>query len=243
MIPAGTFRMGCVSGRDPCYSYERPVHEVEVSSFALSKHEVTRGQFAAFVAATGHNTRGGCVGIGTGSWRDKGWQNDGHPVVCVSWEDAQAYVRWLRRETGGRYRLPSESEWEYAGRGGTTTAWFWDDRGEDWCEYANAGDSDDRCDDGWERTAPVGSFPANGSGLHDMAGNVWEWVEDCWHDDYDGAPRDGSAWTRDGDCSRRVLRGGSWSNDPWFLRSAYRGRHVAESRHTDNGFRVARTPN
>ena len=242
VIPAGTFRMGCVSGSDSCRDYERPVHEVEVSSFALSKHEVTRGQFAAFVAATGHDTPGGCVGWGQGSWRDKGWQNDDHPVVCVNWEDAQAYVRWLRRETGGRYRLPSESEWEYAARAGTTTTWFWGNRAEDGCEYANAGDSDDRCDDGWEGTAPVGSFPANGFGLHDLAGNVWERVQDCWHGDYDGAPRDGSAWTRGGDCSRHVLRGGSWRNGPRTLRSAYRGWYDAERRFTSVGFRVARTP-
>ena len=104
VIPAGTFQMGCVSGSDDCDDDEFPVHEVEVVAFALSRHEVTRGQFRAFVAATGHNTRGGC--LGDGSWRDRDWQDDDHPVVCVNWNDAQAYVRWLSRETGERYRLP-----------------------------------------------------------------------------------------------------------------------------------------
>ena len=239
VIPAGTFRMGCVSGSQACGDDERPVHEVEVASFALSKHEVTRGQFAAFVRASGHDTPGGCVGLGSGSWRDQSWQRDDHPVVCVNWGDAQAYVRWLRAETGHRYRLPSESEWEYAARARATTPWYWGDHVQDWSEYANAsGDGED----GWERTAPAGSFRANGFGLHDMSGNVWEWVEDCWHGDYDGAPRDGSAWTRGGDCSRRVLRGGSWFGDPGDLRSADRGWNDAEVRHSNFGFRVARTP-
>ena len=240
VIPAGTFRMGCVSRSDRCDDSERPVHEVEVSSFALSKHEVTRGQFAAFVAATGHNTRGGCIGVGTGSWRDQRGQRDDHPVVCVNWDDAQAYVRWLRRETGERYRLPSESEWEYSARAGTMTPWYWGDRAEDGCEYGNGRDSDDGCDDGWERTAPVGSFPANGFGLHDMAGNVEEWVEDCWHYGYDGAPSDGSAWTGGGDCGVRVTRGGDWGSGN--ERSADRELWDAGIRSTSNGFRVARTP-
>ena len=231
VIPAGTFRMGCVSGSDDCDDDEFPVHEVMVSSFGLSKYEVTRGQFRAFVAATGHNTGGGCGG---GSWR----------VVCVRRDDAQAYARWLSRETGERYRLPSESEWEYAARAGTTTPWYWGDRAENRCEYANGWDSDDDgCDDGWRWTAPVGSFRANGFGLHDMAGNVWEWVEDCWHNDYDGAPRDGSARTRGGDCGWRVLlRGGGWNRSPGFLRSAYRNWKGDQFRFSNRGFRVARTP-
>jgi formylglycine-generating enzyme required for sulfatase activity len=160
----------------------------------------------------------------------------------VNWDDAQAYVGWLRSETGHRYRLPSESEWEYATRAGTTTRWYWGDTAQDRCEYANGSDSGDGCDDGWEWTAPLGSFRANGFGLHDMSGNVWERVEDCWHGDYQGAPSDGSAWTRGGDCGRRVLRGGSWGYFPWNLRSAYRLRYDVGLRYTDVGFRVARTP-
>ena len=242
VIPAGTFRMGCVSGSDDCDDDELPVREVRVASFALSKHEVTRGQFRAFVSATGHNARS-C--IPEGSWRDLDWQDDDHPVVCVNWNDAQAYVDWLRRETGKRYRLPSETEWEYAARAGTTTPWFWGDRAEDRCEHANGRDSDDGCDDGWERTAPVESFRANGFGLHDMAGNVSEWLEDCWHDHYYGAPRDGSARTRGGACDERhtprVVRGGAWRFTSGF-RSASRGRWQDLIKGDEIGFRVARPP-
>ena len=242
VIPAGTFRMGCTSGSDDCYDDELPVREVRVASFALSKHEVTRGQFRAFVSATGHNARS-C--IPEGSWRDLDWQDDDHPVVCVNWNDAQAYVRWLRRETGERYRLPSESEWEYAARAGTTTPWYWGDRAEDRCEHANGRDSNDGCDDGWERTARVGSFRANGFGLHDMAGNVSEWLEDCWHDHYYSAPRDGSARTRAGACDERntprVVRGGAW-RFPSGFRSASRGRWQDYIKGDDIGFRVARAP-
>ena len=239
VVPAGTFRMGCVSGSDDCDDDERPVHDVEVASFALSKHEVTRGQFAAFVAATGHDTRGGCVGVRTGSWRNQRGQNDGHPVVCVNWEDAQAYVRWLRVETGEEYRLPSEAEWEYAARAGSTTRYSWgDDIGRNRANCAGCGSR-------WDgnETAPAGSFAANAWGLHDMHGNVWEWVEDCWHDSYARAPRDGSAWTRGGNCSRRVLRGGSWFGHPGTLRSANRGRGDSDLRDASVGFRLARTLN
>ena len=243
VIPAGTFRMGCVSGSDDCRDDEYPVHEVRVASFALSKHEVTRGQFRAFVAATGHRARGGC--IWEGSWDDRDWQDDDHPVVCVSWNNAQAYVDWSRRETGRRYRLPSESEWEYAARAGTTTPWYWGDRRQDRCEHANGRDSDDGCDDGWERTAPVGSFRPNGFGLHDMAGNVSEWLEDCWHDHYYGAPRAGSARTRGGACDERhtprVVRGGAWRFTSGF-RSASRGRWQDHIKGDEIGFRVASVP-
>ena len=137
-------------------------------------------------------------------------------MINVSWEDAEAYVAWLSRETGEAYRLPSESEWEYAARAGTTTRYTWgQDIGRN---RANCGDCGSRWDG--DRTAPVGSFAANGWGLHDMHGNVWEWVADCWHENYARAPRDGSAWTSGGNCGRRVLRGGSWFLSPAFLRSA-----------------------
>jgi formylglycine-generating enzyme required for sulfatase activity len=238
VVPAGGFRMGCVSGRY-CEDDEWPVHEVAVASFAMSKYEVTRGEFAAFAAATSH-APGECTSFFvTGSWRDQSWQSDEHPVVCVNWDDAQAYVRWLRDVTGHHYRLPSESEWEYATRAGTTTPWLWGDRAQDRCDYSNAAGDD--CDDGWRGTAPVGTYAPNGFGLYDMAGNVSEWVEDCRHPNYEGAPRDGSAWTRGGDCSRRRLRGGDW-----FL--SYTMNHRSASRNSapsvatmgDTGFRVAR---
>ena len=176
-----------------------------------------------------------------------------HPVVCVNWEDAQGYVDWLSGKTGEEYRLPSESEWEYAARGGTTTRRHWGDDPDDGCVYANGADRTAKrrfdawtvadCTDGVVWTSPVGAFGGNTFGLYDMLGNVWERVEDCWHDDYDDAPRDGSAWTRGGDCGRRVLRGGAWSASPRNLRSANRLRNDAEFRSVSIGFRVARTLN
>ena len=188
------------------------------------------------------------------SWRTPGFnQADGHPVVCVSWEDAKAYVKWLSRETGERYRLLSESEWEYVARAGTGTSWYWGDGESGQCTHANGADRALKrrygdwkwtvasCDDGRIHTAPVGSYAANGFGLHDVLGNAWEWVEDCWHESYAGAPKDGRAWTGGGDCGRRVLRGGSWGFEPWFLRSAYRSRYSAGIRYSLAGFRVART--
>ncbi len=238
VVPAGRFRMGCVFESHACRSKSTlPAHEVDVASFALSKFEVTRRQFAAFVAATGYHPAGGCE-YEPGSWRDQSWQRDDHPVVCVNWDDAQAYVQWLREETGYRYRLPTEAEWEYAVRAGTKTRFHWGYRVPDLCTYENAA----RCDDAWERTAPVGSFRANGFGLHDMAGNVSEWVADCWHENYDGAPRDGSAWIRDGDCSRRVVRGCHWGPAlPRHCRSADRDEFEVGFRFVRLGFRVART--
>ena len=225
MIPAGRFRMGCVSGRD-CEEDERPLHEVEVASFALGVYEVTFEEYGRFAEATGRDRP-----------NDRGWGRGGRPVINVSWEDATAYAAWLSDETGVWYRLPSESEWEYAARAGTTTWYGWgQDIGRN---RANC----DRCRSQWDgdRTAPVGSFAANAWGVHDLHGNVWEWVEDCWHENYARAPRDGSAWTTGGDCGRRVLRGGSWSYAPRTLRSANRNGHVAGDRNASLGFRVART--
>ena len=197
------------------------------------------------MAATGHNTGSECIVRSRerpGSWRDQSWQTDDHPVVCVNRDDALAYVRWLRRETGERYRIPSDSEWEYAARAGTTTPWYWGDRAEDRCEYANGADSDD----GWERPAPVGSFRTNGFGLHDMAGNVSEAVEDCLRrlgPGLDHVPADGSAWTRsaDDDCQLHANRSGSWADSPVALRSARRVAYFPESRSIYGGIRVART--
>ena len=248
------------------------MHDVEVASFALSKYEVTRGQFAVFAAATAHEARGCGVYAwqvrsfardrweweddARASWREPGFdQRENEPVTCVSWEDAQAYVRWLSAETGEDYRLPSEAEWEYAARAGTTTRFYWGTSASEHCAHGNGADrsaeraftrqeyrwSFSDCSDGAVRTALVGSYSPNAFGLYDMAGNVWEWVEDCWHDNYAGAPRDGSAWTSGGNCGRRVLRGGSWDFDPAFLRSALRNRIDAGARFDNFGFRVSRT--
>ena len=186
------------------------------------------------------------------SWRAPGFvQGDGHPVVCVSWTDAQAYVRWLSEETGKGYRLPSEAEWEYAARGGKTTSRYWGNGSSAQCAHANGADASAKrvhsgwpvasCDDGVVHTASAGSYDANAFGLFDVLGNVWEWTEDCWHGTYAGAPGDGSAWTRSGDCGLRVLRGGSWDLRPRVLRSALRDRNTTGIRVSSAGFRVSRT--
>ena len=224
-IPGGSFRMGCVSGQD-CYDDEHPVHTVRVERFELSKYEVTFEEYDRFTAATGRDRAG-----------DRGWGRGRRPVINVSWDDAVAYARWLSEQTGERYRLPSEAEWEYAARAGSVTKYSWGN--EIGRNRANCNECGRRWDD--QQTAPVGSFAPNGWGLHDMHGNVAEWVQDCWNENYQGAPTDGSAW-ESGDCDWRVLRGGSSYVYPRFLRSANRYRSLAMYWSNDReGFRVART--
>ena len=229
VIPAGTFQMGCVSGHD-CDDLEIPVHPVHAVTisrpFALSRHEVTFDEYDRFAAATGRSLPD-----------DEGWGRGTRPVINVSWDDAQAYVSWLSSETGVPYRLPSEAEWEYAARAGTTTAYWWGN--EIGSNRANCDGCGSRWDD--EMTAPVGSFGANAWDLHDMHGNVSEWVEDCWHETYAGAPADGSAWTAGGDCGVRVSRGGSRISSPRNIRAASRGGGGARGGFSFNGFRVATT--
>lgn len=217
--------MGCVSGRD-CKSSEFPVHDVRVASFGLSKYEVTFDEYGRFVQATGRRRPD-----------DRGWGRGRRPVIDVSWEDATAYAAWLSEETGVRYRLPSEAEWEYAARAGTTTTYDWDN------ERARGRANCVGCGSRWdgEQTAPIGSLRANAWGLHDMQGNVSEWVEDCSHENYVGAPGDGSAWTYGGDCGRREFRGGSYSSSA--SGSSSRGAAVAEARGVNLGIRLARTLN
>ena len=233
VIPAGRFRMGCVSGRE-CTDSEFPVHEVAIPQpFAVSKYEVTFAEWDACVAG------GACGGYRPG---DEGWGRDGRPVINVSWDNAREYVTWLSGQTGAEYRLLSEAEWEYAARAGSQTAYSWGN--EIGVNYANCGNFESlglgTCGDRWEVvTAPVGSFEPNAFGVHDMHGNVFEWVEDCWNASYAGAPSDGSAW-QSGDCTLRVLRGGSWSSDPGLMRSALRYRYTTGNRVKDVGFRVAR---
>ena len=224
VIPGGRFQMGCVSGKN-CQGDEKPVHEVRVASFALSKYEVTFEEYDRFTAATGRVRAD-----------DEGWGRGRRAVINVSWEDAVAYAKWLSDRTGERYRLPSEAEWEYAARAGSTTKYSWGNK-----KGRNRANCDG-CGSQWddEKTAPVGSFSPNAWGLHDMHGNVWEWVQDCWNNRYRGAPTDGSAWTSD-DCKRRVLRGGSWYNQPEFLRAAVRNGDTTGERGVSIGFRVART--
>ena len=187
-------------------------------------------------------------------WRNPGYaQDDTHPVVCVSWEDASAYARWLGEKTGKAYRLLTEAEWEYAARAGTATARFWGDDAKRSCDNANGADLAAKaevpgaadwpvaaCNDRFAYTAPVGSYRANAFGLHDMLGNVWEWTQDCWNANYSGAPADGSAWAT-GDCSLRAVRGGSWEDAPVGLRAAYRVGSPTVIRVYIRGFRVARS--
>ena len=225
VVPAGRFRMGCVSGAT-CFDDELPVREVRLRSFALSKHEVVFAEYDRFAEARSRDRP-----------NDEGWGRGDRPAINVSWEDATAYADWLSAQTGEGYRLPSEAEWEYAARAGTTMRYAWGPfigRNQANCEG---------CGSRWDgvRTAPAGSFAANAWGLHDMHGNVWEWVADCWHADYARAPVDGSAWTHGGDCGRRVLRGGSWYSYGLILRAAFRLWDVVGSRDAFIGFRLART--
>ena len=222
-IPGGSFRMGDLSGEG--YDDEKPVRTVTVPAFKLGKYEVTFAQWDACVAA------GGCGGYSPNDW---GRARGNRPVINVTWGRVQSFIEWLNERTGGSFRLPSEAEWEYAARAGSTTEYSWgDDIGNNLANCANY-----FCGDQWEYAAPVGSFPANAWGLHDMHGNVWEWVQDCWNDSYNGAPTDGSAWTS-GYCSQRVGRGGSWLNVPRALRSASRFRNARAYRGYRMGFRLA----
>ena len=220
VIPAGTFRMGCVSG-NACQGSEQPVRAVTIASpFSMSKHEVSFEDFDRFSRATGRERPD-----------DSGWGRGRRPVIGVSWVDANDYASWLSAETGRRYRLPTEAEWEYAARAGGDTAYGWG-------EALATGEANcSGCGRSLDRTVPTGSFRANAWGLHDMHGNVWEWVEDCWNPDYDGAPLDGSAWAQ-GDCARRILRGGSWFNPPAMARSATRLSGNSSVRGNIAGFRV-----
>ena len=237
VIPAGQFLMGSPPGEAERQDNEGPQHKVTIAHrFALGRYAVTVGQYRQFVEATGHRHEGG-VYVWTGSeWKkdaSKSWQDPGfaqteqHPVVGVNWHDAVAYCEWLAKETGQPYRLPSEAEWEYAARAGTTTPFsFGATISTDQANYdGNYTYGNGRKGEYRQRTVPVGTLPVNPWGLYEMHGNVWEWVADVWHDSYQGAPVDGSAWT-DGEgqnsSSRRVLRGGSWDDSPRFLRSARR---------------------
>ena len=228
VVPSGSFEMGSPSSEYGRRDNEGPVHRVRIGrSFAVGVYEVTFGEWDACMSG------GGCGGYRPS---DESWGRGRRPVINVSWEDAKAYVGWLSRKTGEEYRLLSESEWEYVARAGTRTAYWWGDgigRNRANCEGCGS-----RWDD--EQTAPVGSFSANGFGLYDVHGNVWELVEDCRNGSYAGAPVDGSAW-ESGECGRRVLRGGSWVDVPRGLRSAYRVGVTSGNRGINGGFRVART--
>lgn len=230
VVPAGSFTMGSPASEPDRYMGEGPQHTVVIGGqFAVEKFELTFEDWDACVAD------GGCNGYKP---TDLGWGRGRRPVINVSWNDANAYVAWLVKKTGKPYRLLSESEYEYATRAATTTAYPWgDDIKLNGMAMANC----KGCGGHWDgrQTAPVGSFAANGFGLYDMVGNGTEWLEDCGHGNYIGAPTDGSAWTS-GDCSHRMLRGGFWFNNPQSLRSASRSWWGPADR-SSFGFRVDRT--
>lgn len=269
-LPAGRFVMGANDdeARDEAIPLEiarqeLPRREVRVPAIAIAKFETTVGEYRAFAAATQRSSGDGCwssegrsdwVKEPALSWRDPGFaQADDYPVVCVSWEDAVAYVAWLGRKTAKRYRLPSEAEWEYAARAGSQSARPWGIGTAGICLHENVSDFGHRlkyrlrtgpeagflCSDGFAETAPVGSLRANAFGLHDMLGNVFEWVEDCWNETHQGAPMDAMP-RRSGDCASRVRKGGAWGTDFVLARPAYRDRNTAQGRATMLGFRVAR---
>lgn len=221
-IKAGTLAMG-----DAANKTQSPVHSVQLRSFAMTKYLITRGEFAAFASETNYP--------GT-AWRKPRFrQTDRDPVVNVSWQDAQLFAQWLSKKTKQQFRLPTEAEWEYAARAGTTTRYSWGaDVGDNKANCASCGSRWDN-----NTTAPVGSFAANAWGLYDMAGNAAEWVEDCYSADYQGAPLDGSAATN-GDCKYRVVRGGSWSESSDNIGSAYRDSNMPDFRYSTIGFRLVR---
>jgi formylglycine-generating enzyme required for sulfatase activity len=228
VVPAGSFQMGSPSGEYDREPNEGPQHRVSVRrAFAVGKYEVTNSQWNACISG------GGCRHRPNDASSDRG----NRPVIHVSWDDAQEYVRWLSRETGHEYRLLSEAEWEYAARAGTQTARNWgSDIGQKNANCAGCGSRWDA-----KQTAPVGSFAPNSYGLYDMLGNVWEWVQDCYYDSYSDAPDHSIAW-QDNHSSycQRAMRGGSWNDYPWLVRSAARGWNSPVDRSGLVGFRVAR---
>jgi len=219
-LPGGTFRMG---GQ---MLEEQPEHTVSIRPFAIGKFEVTFEEYDAFAGATGRKLPD-----------DGGYGRGKRPVIRVTWNDGVAYAQWLSRETGKHYRLPTEAEWEYAARAGSNTPYWWGTKARG-SNRANC----DGCGSEWaKQTTPVDSFGANPYGLHDTAGNVMEWVQDCWHDNYENAPADGSVWLEadNGDCGQRVVRGGHWFRGPGTVHSAYRHKKVPDYQSTTAGFRLA----
>jgi formylglycine-generating enzyme required for sulfatase activity len=219
VVPAGSFDMGSTS------EFEDPVHRVTIAKpFAIGRREVTFTEWDSCAASGGCKTR----------LDDRGWGRGNRPALGVTWQEAKQFVSWLSKKTGQRYRLPSEAEWEYAARGGTTTSYWWGadiGSGQANCRECGTGQP--------QQTLPTGSYKPNPFGLYDTAGNLAEWVEDCWNDDYQGAPNDGSAWTA-GQCRLRVLRGGAFDSQARYLRSASRFRYDTNVRFFANGFRVLR---
>jgi formylglycine-generating enzyme required for sulfatase activity len=252
IVPAGEFTMGSAKNELQRTAEREDQDAVTIAEpFAAGRFAVTRGEFAAFVTATGYKMDGGCIAyVGSGwklqsnlDWRSPGFvQDDRHPVTCINWNDAEAYVAWLTSKTGKAYRLLSDAEREYVARAGTTTPFWWGatispQQANYDASYTYAGGFNGE----WRKaTVPVDTFASNPWGLHNVHGNVWEWTEDCWNDSNIGNPGNGKARST-GDCSLRVVRGGSWIAYPWDLRSAGRVGDNPDVRYNDIGLRVART--
>jgi formylglycine-generating enzyme required for sulfatase activity len=269
VIPNGTFRMGSDqldAMRGGEMRSRGPIREVTIPApIAVGRYEISNAEFAEFVGATSRPAQA-CHATGTEqqrrlglNWRDPGYDRlpaADEPVVCVYWFDAQAYVAWLSKRTGKSYRLLSEAEWEYAANGGATTTWPWGDDAQAICSHGNVLDQDGLrllppgastteamaapCRDGYPGVAPVGRFKANGFGLHDMVGNVWEWVQDCSLTRYPDAPADGTAVEVAGSCDKRAVRGGSWRTRLDRQQTSFRGRDPEATAYDIFGFRVAR---
>jgi formylglycine-generating enzyme required for sulfatase activity len=219
VVPAGTFTMGAK------IDYAAPPHSVKIGKpFSIGRYEVTFAEWDACVSEKGCKSRP----------TDRGWGRNRNPVINVSWLDAKEFAAWLSQKTGQKYRLPTEAEWEYAGRANTQSAYWWG---------ADVGTRRANCQDCGtgqpQRTQPVGSFPPNAFGLYDTSGNVAEWVEDCWNPSFQGAPADGSAWAS-GQCQLRVLRGGAFDSSSTYIGAAARFRYDHDVPYSANGFRLVR---
>lgn len=272
LLRGGVFTMGAQAGEEeregvPANMRGRaqPQRQVIVPPFLIGRFEVTRDEFTEYFRATRQRTDNACWAEGSDgkryeyrglTWRKPGFPQTGRdPIVCINWFEARAFTGWLTKVTGRRYRLPSEAEWEYAARAGSTGPRPFAADATTFCGRANVGDQSladaykhrrdtaryGVCSDGFPFTAPVGSFPPNAFGLHDMLGNVWEWTEDCWNPTHDGAAPDHRPRYA-GECDKRVVRGGGWFNEPWRSTSTFRFRD--SSGHNGNmlGFRVVRDP-
>jgi formylglycine-generating enzyme required for sulfatase activity len=257
VVPPGRFMQGSAVADPDAQPFEQPQHPVTIGyPFGLGVYEVTVGEFREFVDGTRRKITGCTVYDGSWherpdlSWSDVGYpQSSTHPVACVSWRDARDYTTWLSHKTGRHYRLASASEWEYAARAGSAAPRPWGIDTEAACKSANVADLSaaerypgwkvHQCNDGYVYSAPVGSFAPNAFGLYDMLGNVFEWVQDCWHPDYHGAPGDGSPWLT-GDCSQHDMRGGSWFTTPSYVSVAARNRFEEGYRSNSVGFRLVR---
>lgn len=270
VVPAGSVMLGSYKNEAYRRKGERGKQKAEIKKpFAMAKTEVTLRQYSQFMEQAGHQSKipirdgqplrgcnyfdGKTYGyVSQHSWQNPGFpQREDSPVLCVSWSDADAFSKWLSEKTGRTYRVPSTVEFEYALRAGSETPWSWGTNTDSACEYANIADQTFSsvypkrdsfpCDDGYLNVASVAKFKPNQFGLYDMLGNAWEWTNDCWHDDLDKAPLDGSSWQQEdsGDCTARTPKGGGWISGPAWSRAAVRSKDGQHYRSFMLGFRVA----